>query len=223
MTKKTIVFLVLGLARFLLAIDSDFQTWLQLNQTFSLNEKVSLFSEVHPRISIEDKRLVTFIGRAAALYTLDSHWTVGLGILWQPTYVPSFVDESRFFIQVNLNQQPFTSTSVSHRLRLEDRNLSSTADTAYRMRYQIRTLNSWFDQSSWRVLLANELFYNLNTTQPSGPVSGMDQNRLYLGFNKKWSDSANSDFAYLFNYVRRPRSPEDRFNHAIFYALNASF
>ena len=206
-----------------LAVENEAQTWIQLNQTFPIKGQTVLFTEIQPRTSLTQEKLATIITRLAIVQSLSKDISVGAGFLWQPTFVPSFVDETRLFLQVGLNHSVGATSWFSHRIRLEDRNLGNTSDTAFRVRYQMRTLHDWFNDSATRFLLSNEIFVNFNTTQPAGPMSGFDQNRFYVGLNHQWKEGINSDFAYLFNYVWRPRSTSDRINHAFFYALNLVF
>lgn len=205
-----------------LRADSKIENWVQINQTFHLSDSLSFFAEIQPRISYSEGELSTLLARLAPIYVINSHHSIGGGFLWQPTFSPTTSNETRIFFQYTYNHAVGGGSLFLHRFRAEHRSINTTFDKAYRLRYQIRSLHSWFDSLSLKVLLANEIFFNLNTTAIAGPVSGFDQNRLILGFNYQWSKNLNSDIGYMYNYVRKPRSIEDRHNHIFYYALNAT-
>lgn len=203
--------------------DSKIENWVQINQTLNFNDSLGLFTEIQPRISYSEGELASIIARFAPIYTINSYHSVGFGFAWFGSYTPIASNETRLFLQYIFSHGAGGSSLFAHRFRAEHRALNTTIDKAYRLRYQLRSLHYWLGSSNLRLLLANELFFNLNTTAISGPVSGFDQNRLILGFNYLWSKSLNSDFGYLNNYIRRPRSIEDRTNHIFYYCLNATF
>lgn len=220
--KFSLILFVLGLAKPLKA-DSKIENWVQINQTLNFSNSLQLFTEVQPRISYSEGELAAMIARLAPIYVINSHHSVGAGFLWQGTYSPTASNETRLFLQYIFNHSAGGSSAFSHRFRAEHRAINTTFDKAYRLRYQIRTLHAWLGDPNFRLLLADEIFFNLNTTAITGPVSGFEQNRFILGFNYIWSKNLNSDFGYMNNYVRRPRAIEDRTNHVFYYCLNASF
>jgi hypothetical protein len=203
--------------------DSKIENWIQINQTLKLNDSFSLFTEVQPRISYSEGELASMIARLAPVFNINSHHQVGAGFLWQGNFSPSASNETRLFLQYIANYSLFEKSSFIHRFRFEHRALSTTLDKAYRLRYQLRTLHSWFSDSNLRFLLSDEVFFNLNTTALAGPVSGFDQNRLVVGINYIWAKNLNSDIGYMYNHIKKPRSVENRDNHIFYYCLNANF
>jgi len=202
-----------------LSADSEVQNWLQINQTLFLNRSLSVFTEIHPRVSLSEGELSSFIARFALQYQIGS-FNAGAGSLWQTSFFPAKKNEVRHFLQGVYSHTGFIASDFSHRVRVEERSFNDSTQKFYRLRYQLRSTHSWFDSDELRALLANEIFLNLNSSEKSGPVSGLDQNRFFVGVNIRWSDKAASDLAYLFNYVKRSASQEGLINHILFYSLN---
>jgi len=216
-----VVSLVLSSAIF--STESDTQSWFQFNQTFLFSERMSLFTEIHPRVDLSEKNLSAFIGRFAVQYQVGQ-MSLGVGTLWLTNQIPRAFQEVRPFFQSIYVHRASESSQLSHRIRFEIRNLPHLQrDPFYRLRYQLRSTHSWLKSEKVRVLLADEVFFNLNSGLDSGPVGGFDHNRLFTGITVHWSENSFSDFAYLFSFVSRSRHPEDLINHIIFYSLNVNF
>jgi len=81
--------------------------------------------------------------------------------------------------------------------------------------------NVTVDDYKWFLLAHNELFVNLNNT-PGGPQAGIDQNRAFIGLNRRVNPFFNIEAGYLHNYVNNLAPANDRINHAILVGINVN-
>ena len=110
--------------------------------------------------------------------------------------------------------------TLTSRTRLEQRRREDFQDLGHRVRQMVRatTPSTWHPQLSWVVF--DELFINLNQTE-WGVRRGIDQNRLFLGMNWKFSDFSNVDVGYLNHFVNTRTL--DRENHVLSTTLRFNF
>lgn len=103
--------------------------------------------------------------------------------------------EHRFTAQNSLVYHQSDSLKISHRARLEFRDLEDLNNDGYRFRYLLR-----FDHQK-KYILWNESFLNLNKTTWNGDRA-FERNRLFLGLSFK--DSLyNIEMGYLNQFVPR--------------------
>jgi hypothetical protein len=196
-------------------VDQDLQSWVSFMVQGPKTSPLRGYFEVQPRFGGDLSNTDRLILRPAVYYTLTPQISLWAGYAWQPIFEPGFVNENRIWQQV-MHDDYFGAFRLVNRFRLEERFISSSVgDAAVRFRYSLRSLYPLSSDRSWSALVQNEVFLNI-TSVPRGPEAGFDQNRLFLGTNHKCTDLYSFDVGYLANFVHRPASSMDRFNHVLF-------
>ena len=135
-------------------------------------------------------------------YMIDESQVVYVGYGFQHVLEPLAsqpTNESRVWQQYN--REFFTETGGYKLIsRLEERTVNNGAGLAMRA----RQLGQWTYPLSddWYLIGIEEVFFNLNTVS-WGPVSGFDQNRLFLGVGYRFNEITRAEVGYLNNYINR--------------------
>ena len=177
-----------------------------------------LFLEFQPRVGGDFESLTLFIARGALGYQLTPNWSIWQGYGWVPVYsdTDGRRDEHRIFQQL-LGVHKTEELTFVNRTRFEQRLLETPNDTSYRFRHLFRV--NYQPASFGRFYLGayDELFMNLNSVDSPALKSGIDQNRLFLGFGYNISKEINAELGYIHNVVRN--QVRDRTNHVSFLGL----
>jgi hypothetical protein len=186
--------------------DSQFWTLLTFNARYS--NKYRLYVEAQPRLGQHYQRYTQFLFRPAVGYQLNKTVSLWLGYGWTPTFQPTYINENRIFQQV-LVENRYPGFDMQNRTRLEQRSIEGAGETAWRIRHQIRVAKPLGTGSRWQAVAYNELFWNLNST-PSGPQSGFDQNRPYVGMGYTINKHTRVELGYLAMFLNPPRNRPNR-------------
>jgi hypothetical protein len=147
--------------------------------------------EVNPRFGEDVSELDQLILRPAVGYKLNDHFTLWQGYAWVGNYQPSFREENRVYQQL-LYRRKFPFVKVLRRTRLEERFIDNADGTAVRARTMLRGDFPLPDAPEWAIVIYEEIFVNVNAVG-NGHDSGFDQNRLFLGMNRQFTEHFNVD------------------------------
>lgn len=202
-----VVVLLVALPRSATAADHQFQGWTPAYLNLAFNDRVNGWYEVQPRFS--EDGVSQLLLRTALGYRFYGRWSAWLGYAWTPSLQPDFQTENRIFQQL-LYADDFWFGRLTSRTRLEQRWIGGADGVAWRARTLLRDQIPFTDDGLWRAVAQDEVFFNLNSPE-DGPVSGFDQNRLFVGVNYLVNQNLNIDLGYQFQYLNRrePGFPDD--------------
>ncbi len=178
--------------------------------------------DTHPRWREEGQHFDQLILRPALFYKLDAQRSIWLGydtVINHPAGQSAF-RENRLWEQFQMQFDEVASITFTSRTRLEQRRREDVSEIGHRLRQMVRavTPSGVHPKLSW--LVYDELFVNLNETD-WGVRRGIDQNRLFLGVNWKFSDQSNVDVGYLNQFINT--RTVDRENHVLMTTLRFNF
>ncbi len=206
------------------ATDNEFQQWnlvtlqLPVSKVAPVSEKVKLYLEAQPRLGDELENLDTLLVRPAIGYQVTPHISIWQGYAWIPSFQPQLNQEHRVFQQL-LTNHDVKKLNITNRTRMEQRFIEGAGDPAYRLRHMVRLAHPIRGSKKWQLVGYNEVFMNLNST-PSGPKAGFNQNRLYVGVNRKINKHLNGEVGYIWNYINTAQPAADRMNHVLMVTVN---
>lgn len=182
---------------------SDNNLWINANTSGKLTEKVLAYAEIQPRLVDDSSQLGAAMYRVALGYAMTDKWSLWAGYGLIHFNYPDHFLENRTYLQSTYNFN-YDKWSVSNRSRFEFRRLEDRAETALRLRHQIRSLYEIHEANKIFFVLWDELFYHLNTV-PGTNHKGFDQNRIFGGVGHKFGEKLNHFFevGYLNQYIVR--------------------
>lgn len=192
----------------------DFQIWSPVYLAYSYTDNIQGWYEVQPRFGENASQVNQLLLRTALGYRVTKHWSLWQGYAWTPGFEPGFVNENRIYQQM-VYTQGFQAVDVMSRTRLEQRWIQHVSGTAVRFRTLLRGRFPLDDARIWGLVTQNEIFFNLNSPT-NGPEGGFDQNRFFLGLNKKINVHLSVDGGYQLQAINTDESsPFDTLNHIL--------
>lgn len=209
-------------------LNQDLQTWntVTLRAGFGPGKRILGYLEAQPRIGNLDSSgtkkddFSQLILRPAVGYQINPHVSVWQGYAWIPTFQPRSRIENRIFQQLQLEGH-LKKLRLTNRSRLEQRWIEGTDHTAVRFRNMTRAAYPLGKSQHWSLVGSDEFFVNLNTVE-NGPQGGFDQNRIFVGMNRKLNQHLNAEAGYLNDLVHHKGPTPERMNHIIVFTLNVT-
>lgn len=205
---------------------NDLQAWqmVTLQTKMGPGKRILGYLEAQPRIGNLDGNgtrtndFSLLLIRPALGYQLNKHVSVWQGYAWAPQFLPYNRNENRIFQQLLITNNIKKLTLVN-RTRLEERFIERTDHTSVRLRHLLRAAYPIGRSKKWSIIGQNEFFVNLNSVI-GGPQAGVDQNRAFVGFNRKINEHVNAETGYMNQYVNAKDPIANRMNHVIVLTLN---
>jgi len=192
----------------------DFRLWSPVYVTVPLSRSFIGYMEVNPRFGDDVSELNQLLLRPAIGYKLTDHWSLWQGYAWVGNYQPVFSEEHRVFQQL-IYSRKFPISKLLSRSRLEERIIENADGTAIRARTLLRGDFPLPQAPAWAIVAYDEIFVNLNTVG-NGPEAGLDQNRFFLGMNRKFGENFNVDLGYQVQAINNRQSGLiNQINHVI--------
>lgn len=182
----------------------DFQIWSPVYLAYSYTDKIQGWYEVQPRFGENASQVNQLLLRTALGYRVTEHWSLWQGYAWTPSFEPRFVSENRIYQQL-VYAKGYPAVDVMSRTRLEQRWIQHVSGTAVRIRTLLRGRFPLNDSRIWGLVTQNEIFFNLNSPT-NGPEGGFDQNRFFLGLNKKINAHLSVDGGYQLQAINTDES-----------------
>jgi hypothetical protein len=204
------------------------EAWVPITTSGKLSERVRLATEIQPRFSDQLNRYERLFLRASLGYQLTKSLSVWNGYAYMQIdlrlnpasgeFNASDQTENRIQQQL-LHECQWKRLRIVNRARLEERWIEAAGNTSVRARYMLRLAYPLNRSETWSIVGYNEAFWNLNHTA-RGPAQGFDQNRLFMGINRKLSPSVSLEAGYMHNPLNIRGQSGERMNHVLVVGFN---
>ena len=199
---------------------NDFGLWNGVRINLPITKKIDSRFYVSPRLLDNATDFNQLIVHALLGYKLRENLIFYQGYAWSTTYIPNFKREERPY-QDLVYKSKFKKLSLENRFRFEERFLQDIEGISLRSRYRIKGSYPIDKKGRWNLVLFDEIFVNLNS-HFAGPQAGIDQNRIFVGINRKLSENVDIEGGYQLQHLHKKGSLPDALNHFILVNLNVN-
>lgn len=212
------IYLTINLCLSCCAVENDLGSWNGVSINTPITEKIHTKFYVSPRLLDNYTDFSQLILHGLLGYKFNKHFSIWQGYAWSRTYIPGLRREHRPYNDF-IYENVFKNVEVESRIRFEERFLQDTEGVSLRLRYKLKGSYPIDKEKKWRVVLFDEIFTNLNSHY-DGPQAGLDQNRIYIGLNRKINELFNIDAGYQLQHQHKKGKDNDTLNHFILFNLN---
>ena len=206
------------------AVENDLGLWSAVNINAPITEKFQSKFQFSPRWVDNITDFNQFILHALLGYKFNKHFSFFQGYAWSTTYIPHFKREQRPYQELNFYHD-VKKLSLEHRFRFEERFLQDIEGITLRGRYRLKGIYPLDKNRKWSLIAFDELFLNFNS-HFGGPQRGIDQNRIYIGLNRRLNENVSLEGGYQLQqrFTSGPSNPykQDLLNHFLVVYLNFS-
>jgi hypothetical protein len=199
------------------AVENDLGLWTPVYIKLPVTDRFISQLEINPRIQENVSDFNQLLVRSSVGYQLTKDLSVWQGYAWVTNYIPKFVNENRIWQQI-LYEKEIGRFILSNRSRLEERFIENIHGVPIRFRNMFRMQYALSRNKYWWFVIYDEPFINIGN-HFNGPQSGIDQNRFFIGLNKKMSNNVSIEGGYLMQYLNLNAPSHDRLNHNILVNL----
>jgi len=217
------MFVLGGLSHAVADTEEDGRYWFSVYTQGKLPAENFYWSmDTHPRWRDEGQHFDQLILRPSVFYKFNPKASVWLGYDTIISHPPSQSSqrENRLWQQFQYQFDEVANVTFISRTRLEQRRREDFQDVGHRLRQMVRATTPSGVHPSLSWVAFNELFINLNQTE-WGARRGIDQNRLFVGANWKFSDFSNVETGYLHQFINT--RTVDRENHVLMTTFRFNF
>ena len=197
------------------AVENDLGLWAPVYIKLPITEKIKANLEINPRIQKNITHINQLFVRPSIGYQLTKDLSIWQGYGWITNYIPRFVREERIWQQI-LHEKEFSKFHLTNRFRVEERFIQDVNGVPIRMRHLFRFMYPLGKKKEWSLVTSDELFVNFDT-HFKGPQAGVDQNRFFVGLNRKLSENVSVEGGYQMQYINLQSPTVDKLNHIILF------
>jgi len=212
-------------------MDQDLEQWSIVTLDAHVTPRIRIYTEAQPRIGDNISHMDRLLLRGAVGAQVTQSFSLWQGYAWTPSFETLrakadefkdvFTNENRIYQQALFENQ-WGKLKIVNRTRLEERFIENASGTSVRARHMLRLVYPITKFGKWSAVTYDELFVHFNDLR-SGPQGGFDQNRLFVGLSRKFSDHVNAEACYMWNPVNVFNSTINRTNHNIVLGLNFKY
>lgn len=179
--------------------ESNLGSWYMIHANHKVNNKWSIQTGIQERNFEAIKNYNLFLAYFGMNYKIDKNWStsIGYGILdidrvFNEDNNPNVL-EHRIYEQFTYGTKYF-KTPVSHRLRLEHRNLHFEESNEFINRFRYRIQGKLGIYSNLYFKISNEIFYELNS-------NSFNENRWYNALGIHLNETVSIETGYLKQHI----------------------
>jgi hypothetical protein len=204
------------------ATDNEFNKWSLITLDDHIDEHWWYYFELQNRVVDNMTQHGVIVVRPGIGYDFNENFGVLAGYTWKPNFRRGdfgvFRDEHNVWEQLHFSRN-FDRFSMFGWTRFEHRFIEGAGSTVNRLRVRLGTRVPYVRDPSWRLVVFDELFVNLNGAS-NGPNAGFDQNWVFAGVEKMFGEHTSLLVGYIMNHQN---GDTDLIQHGIRSQLNFSF